>query len=249
MNAHLRVRIAQQSAVLLVVGVIGWLVASWQLARPLADDHALIALVTMVSAMAGALIASSVVDPLGEIGIAANRSRLHWTVFPLVVACMVAALALFPLAILGGSDYGAAALLRNTAGFAGLGLIAAAIVPGRSATVMVLAFAAAVLVAGRQPDSSFAPWAWPLFTGPSGGAAAVAVTLCALGGVSLVLPGRRIRATRAMVEGAGGSQRRHSHREVRGHPAASGGRSRRKKSGSSSGAKGGRVVRGGTSGG
>jgi hypothetical protein len=185
---HLRVRVGATAIAMGLVGVICWVTATWQLSRPLADETSLVALHTLGCAAGGLAVGFASVDPLGATERATARPRLLVSFAPVLASTVVAAVALAPIALLGGNAYGVGTVARNTIGMAGLALMGAAVAGRAGASVVVLSATALMLTFGRDESSTVLPWAWSLAEGSSAAAWVGAGSLGALGLIALVLP-------------------------------------------------------------
>jgi len=185
---HLRVRLGAPAVAMGLIGLVCWLTARWQLSRPLADETSLVALYTLGCAAAGLTVGFAFADPLEATERATARSRLLVRLAPVLAAAVVVAVALAPIALLGGTVYGVGTVARNAVGMAGLALVGAAVAGRAGASVAVLSATALMLTFGRDESSTIRPWAWSLAPASSTTAVAWACSLGVLGLIALALP-------------------------------------------------------------
>ena len=143
----------------------------------------------VVESAAAAIITATASSPFGE----SERTGGRW--LPLLRLGTVAALVATAIAVLAGASAGTLLtgglldVLRNTAGFVGLGLLCAAVLGGALAWVGPLAYLAVAEFALAENWTT--PWVWPARPSHDLGAALCAATVCAAGALVLTLRGAR----------------------------------------------------------
>lgn len=143
----------------------------------------------VMECLAGAVITATTGSPFGE----SERTGGRW--LPLLRLGTVLALATVALAVLDGASAGTLLtgglldVLRNLAGFVGLGLLCAAVLGGSLAWVGPLAYLAVVEVA--LAESWTTPWTWPARPPHDFGAALCTVAVFVAGALVITVRGAR----------------------------------------------------------
>ena len=143
----------------------------------------------VMECVAGAVITATTGSPFGE----SERTGGRW--LPLLRLGTVLALAAVAVAVLDGASAGTLLpgglldVLRNLAGFVGLGLLCAAVLGGPLAWVGPLAYLAVVEVA--LAESWTTPWTWPARPPHDLGAALCTVAVFVAGALVITVRGAR----------------------------------------------------------
>jgi hypothetical protein len=143
----------------------------------------------VIESAAAAVITATTSSPFGE----SERTGGRW--LPLLRLGTVAALIATAIALLACASAGTLLtggilnMLRNTAGFVGLGLLCAAVLGGSLAWVGPLTYLAVAEFALAENWTT--PWVWPARPTHDLGAALCAATICAAGALILTLHGPR----------------------------------------------------------
>lgn len=169
------------SLVVLMLCGAGVLAGHWLVTRPSLDPTTASIPVTVALAVAVAVVlAGTLHSPADEVERTTPRPWHAWRAGHGAAAAVVATLLVTP--VLPAAAYGQQALLRNTAGLLGLGLLAAVAVGPRLAWTLPLGYAAtAYLAAGTAPGDGREVWALIMQPGDSGTALIVALLLLAAG--------------------------------------------------------------------
>ncbi|PWJ51144.1 hypothetical protein SAMN06264364_12121 [Quadrisphaera granulorum] len=139
--------------------------------------------VVVGAALAGALLVlATLAGADTSLERSAARTTARWRATHAVLAVALAVGALVLAVLPDPWHFGAVAMARNTAGFAGIALASAALLPARAAWAPVFGYGTVVYLAAPKPTIDGAGWwAWPTVSGvPADSGPAVVSALAAL---------------------------------------------------------------------
>lgn len=187
---HARARHVPEALVALVVVV---LVAAW-CAQALSSDPHFDGPRARPPVVAGAALAGAMLVLVTLAGAdtslerSAARSTVRWRGAHAVLAAALAAGALVLSVLPDPWQFGAVAMARNTAGFAGIALASAALLPARAAWGPVFGYGTVVYLAAPKPTrGGDGWWAWPTVSGVPADSTPALVSALALLAVGVTL--------------------------------------------------------------